>query len=242
MTTRAADDELARLRAAFTGAAGPCPQAPEPDSCPAPDRIWLGVRGELPPDELRSLLDHVATCQACVEDWRIAKEFEDESAAGESPGPGETPREEPRRAERSRWSRFPTRIAAAAAILLASAFGFQVYQQSQAPQTTRTAAYRTTAQVTIESALEAGSSLPRDRFVVSWRSTGSVASYSFSASVATGMEAPFFRADDLTSSQVRIPAHDLAGLRSGEKVMCLIKAYSADGVELKARTFTVAVQ
>src|SRR5689334_24928550 len=74
------DDELSRLRTAFTA---PVPAAWSPESCPEPDRIWEAVRGELPPDEIREIVDHVAVCASCAEDWRIAAEFERESQSQE---------------------------------------------------------------------------------------------------------------------------------------------------------------
>jgi ferric-dicitrate binding protein FerR (iron transport regulator) len=78
--------ELARLRAAF---AAPAATAPDPESCPAPEVIWAAVRSELPPRELREMVEHTAGCAACAEDWRLAAELERESsAAAAAPAPG----------------------------------------------------------------------------------------------------------------------------------------------------------
>ncbi|MFP5286809.1 MAG: zf-HC2 domain-containing protein, partial [Thermoanaerobaculia bacterium] len=74
------DDDLSGLRAAFTT---PDPTSQDCASCPEPDRIWEAVRGELPPEEVRDIVDHVAVCASCAEDWRIAVEFEKESARQE---------------------------------------------------------------------------------------------------------------------------------------------------------------
>jgi len=42
------------------------------DACPLPERIWAAIEGEIPVDERRELIDHIATCPSCAEDWRAA--------------------------------------------------------------------------------------------------------------------------------------------------------------------------
>src|SRR5690349_316952 len=72
--------ELERLRAAFA-----TPDvAPNPKTCPAPETIWAAVRGELPPRELREVVEHTAVCAACAEDWRLAVEIEKQTAASQT--------------------------------------------------------------------------------------------------------------------------------------------------------------
>ncbi len=65
--------DLESLRRAFAG--GPS-QPPVPADCPAPESIWLAVHGELPADALRHVIDHLAACPACTEEWRLAVAFE----------------------------------------------------------------------------------------------------------------------------------------------------------------------
>ena len=43
--------------------------------CPAPERLWAGARGELPPAEVEPLALHVGDCGACAEAWRLARDF-----------------------------------------------------------------------------------------------------------------------------------------------------------------------
>ena len=69
------DQGLDWLRAAFTA---PAQGAPEPH--PEADTIWSAVRGELPPSELREVVEHTAMCASCAEDWRLAAEFERQAA------------------------------------------------------------------------------------------------------------------------------------------------------------------
>jgi len=71
------DDDLAALRRAF--AAIPA-EAPAPEACPPAERFLVAVRGELPPGELRELVEHVASCPACAEDWRLAVALEQPEA------------------------------------------------------------------------------------------------------------------------------------------------------------------
>src|SRR5690349_6858129 len=107
--TMTTNDELARLRTAFAAPAGKA--APEPEACPPSDTFWLAVRGELRPGELRGILDHIATCPACAEDWRIAMAFEEESRTAATNAVANRP------ANGKTWHR--GWMAAAAAILVA---------------------------------------------------------------------------------------------------------------------------
>src|SRR6185436_4475958 len=63
------EGELAKLRRAFASLSQP---APAPAACPPPEKIWEAVRGELPPGEVRAIVEHMAVCPACAEDWRLA--------------------------------------------------------------------------------------------------------------------------------------------------------------------------
>jgi hypothetical protein len=79
--------DLEALRRAF--AAGPS-MAPAPAECPSPATIWMAVRGELPADELRTAIDHLASCPACTEEWRLARSFgelSEPAAAASEPQP-----------------------------------------------------------------------------------------------------------------------------------------------------------
>jgi anti-sigma factor RsiW len=66
--------EIVRLRRAFRSSAAPL----KPESCPTPETLWSALRGELPPAEVRRVVDHTALCSACAEDWRLALALEGE--------------------------------------------------------------------------------------------------------------------------------------------------------------------
>jgi len=95
------DGEIEDLRRAFTAPGG---TAPLPEDCPPAETIWAAVYGELPPGALRDVVDHIATCPACAEDWRLAVEVGRGRAAPPVPYP-------------RRWLRLAPLVAAAAAVV-----------------------------------------------------------------------------------------------------------------------------
>lgn len=223
MTT---NDELARLRAAFaapavsgTGGTG----APEPESCPPSDRIWLAVRGELPPDELREIVDHVATCPACAEDWRIAMVFEEESRAAPIPV-----REKTAPLRHRAW------MALAASILVA-VVGFQIFKPEDKPEK-EPPSFRGDAEI-ILSLVEGP--LSRDAFVLRWTPLPDAESYDLQVST-TGYD-PLFQADGLTSTHCRVPAEKLARMRSGDTVLWAVTPVTRGG-RLPLQTFQASLK
>jgi hypothetical protein len=58
--------DVERLRAAF--ARGDDPPA---GACLTDAEIWDGLHGELAPDRLRDVVEHLASCAACAESWRV---------------------------------------------------------------------------------------------------------------------------------------------------------------------------
>jgi hypothetical protein len=79
--------DLEALRRAFaSGSVVP----PAPEECPDPGTIWLAVRRELPARRLRGVVEHLAACPSCTEEWRLALAFEgspDEAEAAQEPEP-----------------------------------------------------------------------------------------------------------------------------------------------------------
>lgn len=218
------DDELSRLRTAFTAPSEAIPVA-STTSCPEPDRIWEAVRGELPPDEIREIVDHVALCASCAEDWRIAMAFEKESR---------NQREDvvrPFPAVR----RFQTWIAAAAAALVLTVGGL-LYQQTQkvAPE----AGYRGGASRT---GTVAEQTCPRQACVLTWTPVAGAESYEVLVSnraELTTVADP----EGLTSTQYQVPASALAGLPSGTSLQCIVTAVFPDGREEQVSSFPATVK
>jgi len=65
-------DDARRLREAFSALSE---RARPREDCPEPDHLWAAVRGELPARVRRELVNHISTCAACAEAWRLAREL-----------------------------------------------------------------------------------------------------------------------------------------------------------------------
>ena len=122
MTT--VDAELDRMRRAFAG------DAASRADCPPADRLWDAVKGQLNPAEAAAVVDHVSSCGACAEAWRIARELEVEEAGGRTgiPFPGK------RRAS-AVWP-----LLAAAAILVLAIGAWPLLRGTSTPSPAATAA------------------------------------------------------------------------------------------------------
>jgi hypothetical protein len=76
------DAELDRMRRTFAD------DTTSGTDCPPAVRIWEAANGQLDPGDAAVVVDHVASCGACAEAWRIARELEaEEAGAGLIPFP-----------------------------------------------------------------------------------------------------------------------------------------------------------
>ena len=210
------DDDLLALRAAFTT---PVPAAWNPGGCPEPDRIWEAVRGELPPEEVRDIVDHVAICASCAEDWRIAMEFEKKKEPVVLPFPAR---------------RFQRWIAAAAAALVLTVGGISVRQMmtpDPPPQ------YRG-AETEIRS-LD-GETRPRQDFVLAWSPVEGAESYD--VLVTTSELATVADPKGLPKPRCQVPASALADLPAGTRLHWRVTAVFPDGGRKQSPTFTTALE
>src|SRR5258708_6792722 len=53
------------------------------DACPPAERLWEAAHGELAPNQVASLVDHVAQCALCAEAWEIAADLATETASAQ---------------------------------------------------------------------------------------------------------------------------------------------------------------
>ena len=130
------------------------PRADRPD----PDQIWLAVRRELPLEGRLAVIDHTASCAACAEAWRIAKECAADADAGAiavdaSSASAARP---PRRA--ALWW-----LAAAAVIVLAAGSAYLIRPRGTVDPIFRDPGGRVPA-----SEIAPGTALARDGFVLKW--------------------------------------------------------------------------
>lgn len=219
------DQQLATLRAAFTA---PAAAAPDPASCPAPERIWEAVRGELPPSGLREVIEHTARCEACAEDWRLAAELERQSVAAAGTAPGKV-----LQGRFGRWRPVMAAAALAAGLLVAIGLYRTAFNPGQPT-------YREAGSEAIRSLVPEDQALPRQGAVLRWSPVPEAESYD--VRISTEDLRLVLTAQSLKTASYAIPASALAGLPPGSKLLWQVDAVSADGSRRSSETFTVEVR
>jgi len=217
--------QLARLRAAFTASDD---TAPDPQSCPTPETLWSAVRGELAAPQMREVLDHVALCSACAEDWRLAAELNrQEERAATVPG-------KVIQGRFGQWRGFAT--AAALAACLVAAVGLYRTGELGPQQPT----YREAEHAGIRSLLPAGQALPRQAAVLRWSPVSGATSYD--VQVSTDDLQPVATAKGQTATEYRLAESALAALPPGTRLVWQVDAIRPDGTRETSPTFTTPLQ
>jgi hypothetical protein len=217
------EGELARLRRAFASVPQP---APAPGACPPPEKIWEAVRGELPPGEIRQVVEHMAACPSCAEDWRLAVALQrPESAANVIPA-----------AHRfSAARRLRNWGLAAAAVLALAVVGVQWAQHSDV------GTYRG-QDAAVHSALQEGQALPRNEFLLRWAAVETPGT-TYDVQVSTEDDLRVIASgDDLREPQLLVPASALAGLPSGARVLWNVDAQLPQGDHVRSATFVTVIE
>lgn len=225
------DPQQARLRAAFATADA----APDPQSCPAAETIWSAVRGELPPAQLREVVDHTARCSACAEDWRLAVELNRQQAAG-----AEDQDAAPRRLGTVVHGRFGRWRPLAAAAALAAGLLIAVGVYHQGPSSPQEPAYREASHAGIRSLVPAGAALPRKAAVLRWSPLAGATGYD--VQVSTEDLKSVATAKGLTAAEYRISEGTLAPLPHGTKLLWRVDAVRADGSHQTSPTFSTPLE
>jgi hypothetical protein len=214
--------QISRWRAAFAEPDA----APDPASCPTPETLWSAVRGELPAQQMGEVLDHVAACAACAEDWRLAAEINrQEERAAAAPGkviPGRF----------GQWRPLAAAAALAAGLLIAVGV-YRTQQPAQPP------IYRG-PHPGVSSLLPQGQALPREAAVLRWSQVAGAVSYD--VQVSTEDLRPVATAKGQTGTEYRIPPGALAGLPPGAKLLWQVDAVRPDGTHETSPTFTTTVR
>jgi len=218
-------NHFARLRAAFQAPAGP---APAPETCPAPETIWAGVRGELQPQQMRDVLDHTASCASCAEDWRLAAEIEREASRTATAVPGKV--------IVGRFGQWRP-LAAAAAIAAGLLIAVGVYQSGVGP---RESTYRNVEQTEVRSLLPEGQALSQQDAMLRWSPVPGATSYD--VQVSTEDLQVVATAQGQTATEYRIPAGNLAGFGPGTRLLWQVDAVFPDGTRQSSPTFTTPLK
>ena len=208
---------LADLARDFQAMGGP---PPDPASCPSPETLLAGVRGELTPEALRDVLDHTAICPPCAEDWRLAATFEREAGAADAADAADADTAAvPRPAPRSfrSWSVYRM-TAAAAAVLVLAILPFVLHLQSSSP--TRG------SQARVTSPLDAEQPLPRSDCRLRW-DFPETATYDLEVFGPNGK--PLFQKPGLTGLEYRVPEESLAKVDPGVPIVWQVTAHLRTG-------------
>jgi hypothetical protein len=217
--------QLARLRAAFA-APGP---TPDPNSCPSPETLWSAVRAELPPRQMREVVEHIALCPACAEDWRLAAELnrQEEAAATVKPG----------KVLQGRFRQWRP-LAAAAALAAGLLVAVGLYRTGELGP--RPPIYREAQHAGIRSLLPAGQALPRQAALLRWSPVAGATSYD--VQVSTEDLQTVVTARGQTAPELRIPASALSKLPPGARLLWQVDAVRPDGSHETSPTFTTPLQ
>lgn len=219
------DQELDWLRAAF---AAPAEAGPEPHL--EPDTIWSAVRGELPPQQMREVLEHTAMCASCAEDWRLAAEFERQAAA-----------ETAKPAANVVYGRFRQwRPIAAAAAMAAGILIVVGIQTANRPDPGQEPGYRNEQRTELRSLLPEGQALPRQAAVLRWSPVPGASLYN--VQVTTEDLQVIASQESLTGTQYRLPAQLLESLPAGTPLLWQVEAVFPDGTRQTSQTFFTTIQ
>jgi hypothetical protein len=245
---------LERLRAAFAMVE----DTPQPGSCPSSSEIWAGLHGDLQPDRLREVVDHMVGCAACAEAWRVgllleapadaAAAFAPQAEADSAPDAGQRP-DGPASLPALPGRFWPPRrnapvIAAAAALALAAILGTRHFLVTP-PATTVVQRGADSEPAVTRWLTPDGAALPRQAARLGW-SGAPQATYDLSvvatdpiqprpASGSSGAPAgeaaprPIAAAHGLAATEYLVPAAGLANLPSGAHLRASLTAHLASG-------------
>jgi hypothetical protein len=232
--TEAGELELETLRDAFAALA--C--EPEPATVgdhPGPDTIYDGAHGELSSGALRDVVEHIATCPRCAEEWRLAMAFTEEAEEAEA----QTWR---RSAAPSRPALRLVPIAATLVVaLLAAGVWFTV---GQSPEPTASVFRDASAGYTLVPVAPESEPLDRSDPVLRWRLDGGEApegtTYDLLVMSADGRDT-VAEADGLESPSYTLPAEALEGLAPGTELQWTVDARLPDGQPVRSGLFVTRI-
>lgn len=217
--------ELARLRQAFAVLDA---SHEAPASCPAPERLWSGARGELGPQETRALVDHVAGCAGCAAAWRLALHLAGPDGVAGFDRPAVA-------GAAGRGRRVATVGALAAAAILAAVALVRPPAPRHEESTVREPSGRA-----LRSLLAEDRPLPRQDFQLRW--TPGPEGSLYEVWVASGELEDLAEATGLATPEYRVPPDALASVASGATVLWQVEAAAPDGTRLVSPTFVARLE
>lgn len=205
--------ELERMRAAF--AARPARGAAA--DCPPPDRLWDAQLGTLSGSRARAVVEHMASCPSCAEDWRLASAL--------------APAEDGRRVRRRRHLGGLLAVASALAAVLVLALPLLRPAREESP-----AVYRG-ARPYLEAADQV---CVRSDCVLTWAPGPSGAVYDLSI---TTVDFDLVVAErGLMTASYRVPPERLASFPAGSELYWQVKASFPDRSSAVSKTLVLTLE
>jgi len=205
-----------RLRAAFQARRT---AATTPEGCPAAADLWSAVRGELPVEKRRALVDHTSLCGACAEAWRLAMDVS---------------RELPPVSRPWRVSLAPLAAAAALVLTLGGAWLFWAHRPVEAP------GFRGGEAPVIRSLIREDAALPRSDFRLRW-SPGPDGSR-YDVRVTTESLQVLAGGQRLAEPSFLVPESALAPLPKDSRILWRVEAVLPDGERTASATFVTRLE
>lgn len=199
--------------------------------CPDAETIWDAAAGELPVDERRQVVSHLATCSECNHAWRLAWAMQTEMRRNEEGTVVNGPWS---------WTRYTSQIAAAALLVLTLGVGVLLTGPEVETHPPVHRGLAPTAEAEIESLIPEGEALPRDNFVLRWTSSYENPTYDLRVMDAT-MESLTSKTG-LREAKFRVAPEFLEPIRSGSSVYWSVQAFGDSGATLGKETFVTELR
>ncbi len=214
--------------------------------CPAPERLWAAIRGELEVSERHELIDHTTTCPSCAETWRMA------ILMGAHPPPRwrvHLDGFQDKLAEAWEWLRQPV----ARPVLVG---GWQMFQWDRGALASMAGALVLVAVVLFQTAdgpqyrevyrggivAQTGANVPlaRGDFRLRWLGPNDALLYDLK--VMTASLESVVMIEGLENSEYLLSERDLEGLAAGEYLFWIVEATLPTGERITSPTFATQLQ
>ncbi len=227
------NDSGSRLRGAFESLSlGARPR----EDCPAPEALWAALHDESSLEERRSIVTHMSDCFSCAEDWRLAKAAREAWAEGSAAPATDLPPRNTIKFPAPRASPRRRQLFALAAVFALAVVGLGLLRLV-GPDTSgsHTAEYRQAMEGVVESLVEQGAELPRDRCLLRWSEAESDVLYD--VLVTDEQLREVFSSEALEATELLIPAGALEEVAEGDKLLWRVGLTATDGGRRESETF-----